>query len=312
MREKIITIVLLLFISPIIHAQKNKSFTLSSPDGNIQLKVDPLSGGKLQWTATHQSQTIIAHSAISLRLQNGEVLGDNAQIVSSKNEKINNKIAALHYKKDTVEDNCNQLTLNCKGDYGIIFRVYNDGVAYKFFTKKKDSIIIHSEEANFNFTDDDSAFIPYSNNPHNSDKYECSFENTYQHIKLSQFIKDTVAFAPVLVELANNKKAVITEADLEDYPGMFLTNGKTPNGLSGDFAPYPLEEKQGGHNSLQSFVMKREEYIAKTQGTRSFPWRVVIISTSDKDLLNNDMVYRLASPSKVEDVSWIKPGKVAW
>jgi len=310
MRKKILQPVLILFISSLVHAQKSKSFNITSPDGNIQLKVG--AGSKLQWSVTHQSQAIIAPSSISLKLQSGEVLGDNAQITSSKNEKVNNKIAALNYKKDTVEDNYTQLTLNCNGDYGVIFRAYNDGVAYRFFTKKKDSIIIQSEEADFNFTDDEYAYIPYSNQPHNHDKYECSFENTYQHIKLSQFVKDTVAFAPVLVELANNKKAVITEADLEDYPGMFLTNGKILTGLSGDFAPYVLEDKQGGHNDLQAYVTKRADYIARTNGTRSFPWRVVVISTNDKDLLNNDMVYRLASPSRVEDVSWIKPGKVAW
>jgi len=310
MRKKILQPVLILFISSLVHAQKSKSFNITSPDGNIQLKVG--AGSKLQWSVTHQSQAIIAPSSISLKLQSGEVLGDNAQITSSKNEKVNNKIAALNYKKDTVEDDYTQLTLNCNGDYGVIFRAYNDGVAYRFFTKKKDSIIIQSEEADFNFTDDEYAYIPYSNQPHNHDKYECSFENTYQHIKLSQFVKDTVAFAPVLVELANNKKAVITEADLEDYPGMFLTNGKILTGLSGDFAPYVLEDKQGGHNNLQAYVTKRADYIARTNGTRSFPWRVVVISTSDKDLLNNDMVYRLASPSRVEDVSWIKPGKVAW
>ena len=310
MRKKILQPVLILFISSLVHAQKSKSFNITSPDGNIQLKVG--AGSKLQWSVTHQSQAIIAPSSISLKLQSGEVLGDNAQITSSKNEKVNNKIAALNYKKDTVEDNYTQLTLNCNGDYGVIFRAYNDGVAYRFFTKKNDSIIIQSEEADFNFTDDEYAYIPYSNQPHNHDKYECSFENTYQHIKLSQFVKDTVAFAPVLVELANNKKAVITETDLEDYPGMFLTNGKILTGLSGDFAPYVLEDKQGGHNNLQAYVTKRADYIARTNGTRSFPWRVVVISTSDKDLLNNDMVYRLASPSRVEDVSWIKPGKVAW
>ena len=310
MRKKILQPVLILFISSLVHAQKSKSFNITSPDGNIQLKVG--AGSKLQWSVTHQSQAIIAPSSISLKLQSGEVLGDNAQITSSKNEKVNNKIAALNYKKDTVEDDYTQLTLNCNGDYGVIFRAYNDGVAYRFFTKKNDSIIIQSEEADFNFTDDEYAYIPYSNQPHNHDKYECSFENTYQHIKLSQFVKDTVAFAPVLVELANNKKAVITEADLEDYPGMFLTNGKILTGLSGDFAPYVLEDKQGGHNNLQAYVTKRADYIARTNGTRSFPWRVVVISTNDKDLLNNDMVYRLASPSRVEDVSWIKPGKVAW
>ena len=171
MRKKILQPVLILFISSLVHAQKSKSFNITSPDGNIQLKVG--AGSKLQWSVTHQSQAIIAPSSISLKLQSGEVLGDNAQITSSKNEKVNNKIAALNYKKDTVEDNYTQLTLNCNGDYGVIFRAYNDGVAYRFFTKKKDSIIIQSEEADFNFTDDEYAYIPYSNQPHNHAIQKC-------------------------------------------------------------------------------------------------------------------------------------------
>jgi alpha-glucosidase len=174
MKCKFLQLILVLIIAvSTLHAQKSKSFTLSSPDGNIQLKIE--AGDKLQWSVVHQSTTVIAPSSISLQLQGGETLGDNAKITSSKTEKINSKIAAMHYKKDTITDNYNQLTMNCKGDYGTIFRAYNDGVAYRFFTKKKDSIIVQSEEANFNFADDDSAFIPYANNPHNGDKYECSF-----------------------------------------------------------------------------------------------------------------------------------------
>ena len=298
-----------------LNSKAQKNFTILSPDGAIQLKVE--AGKKLQWSVSHQSQVVIAPSSISLTLQNGEVLGADPKIrtlpsIGAKSENIETKITALNYKKDIVEDHCNQLTLDCKGDYGVIFRVYNDGVAYRFFTKRKDSLIVKSEEANFNFASDDSVYVPYSNDPHNKDKYQCSFENTYQHIKLSHFVKDTVAFAPVLVEVAENKKAVITEADLEEYPGMFLTNGKTANGLRGDFAPYVLADLQNERNPVQALVTKRADYIAKTSGTRNFPWRVVIISTNDKDLLNNDMVYRLASPSRVADASWIKPGKVAW
>jgi len=305
----------LTFSLAVFNSNAQKNFMMLSPDGAIQLTVE--AGKKLQWSVTHQSQVIIAPSSISLTLQTGEVLGADPKIrtlpsIGAKSESINNKVAALNYKKNVVEDHCNQLTLDCKGDYGVIFRVYNDGVAYRFFTKRKDSLVIRSEEANFNFSGDDSAYIPYSNDPHNKDKYQCSFENTYQHIKLSQFVKDTVAFAPVLVELANNKKAVITEADLEEYPGMFLTNEKTANGLSGDFAPYVLADLQNERNPVQALVTKRANYIARVSGTRNFPWRVVIISTNDKDLLNSDMVYRLAPTSRVPDVSWIKPGKVAW
>ncbi|HEY2728124.1 MAG TPA: glycoside hydrolase family 97 catalytic domain-containing protein, partial [Parafilimonas sp.] len=105
---------------------------------------------------------------------------------------------------------------------------------------------------------------------------------------------------------------LITEADLEEFPGMFVTNATNGFGLRADHAPYALEQMQNERNPVQALVTKRADYIAKTQGTRNFPWRVVIISNNDKDLLNNDMVYRLASPNRVNDVSWIKPGKVAW
>lgn len=310
---KLLQKVSMLFISIVVanvgNAQKTKSFTIFSPDGNLNLNIN--TGASVQWSVKRGAQVIITPSEISMHLVGGEVIGENLRIISTKVESIRRKIATLNYKKDTINDNYNQLTIQCK-DYGIIFRAYNDGVAYRFLMNKKDSVVVESEEANFNFADDDSAFIPYSNDPHNHDKYECSFENTYRHIKLSEFVKDTVAFAPVLVELSGNIKTVITEADLEDYPGMFLTNGHSATGLRGDFAPYVLEQRQNEDNPVQSLVTKRADYIAKTKGNRKFPWRIVIVSAADRELLNNDMVYRLASPSRIEDVSWIKPGKVAW
>ena len=98
---------------------------------------------------------------------------------------------------------------------------------------------------------------------------------------------------------------------MEDYPGMFV-NGTGNNSLQSEFAPYALEEKQGGFNKLNMMVTKRAPYIAKTEGTRSFPRRAVIISNNNAELLNNDMVQKRAAPSRIADVSWIKPGKVTW
>lgn len=293
----------------LLFGQKNQSYEFNSPDGKITIKVE--AAQKLQWSVIHNSQPIISPSAIALKLKDGIVLGDNAKVSSAKTDKVNNTFKALNYKKELIEDTYNQLTLNFKGNFGVIFRAYNDGVAYRFFTLKKGVITIENEEANFNFPADYKIYIPYSNDPA-EDKYQISFENTYQYVKLSEVIKDTVAFAPVLVEYPDGVKAAITEADLEDYPGLFLRSGNQKFSLSGEFAAYPMEEKQGGYNNLQSLVIRRADFIAKTEGKRNFPWRVVIISEEDKQLLNNDMVYKLASPSRIKDTSWIMPGKVAW
>ena len=300
---------LLLGVNSALIAQNDQTFTIESPDSGIVLKVNL--DENIHLSVSKNSQPVISPSRIAMNLKSGETLGAKPQLLDSEQKAVRDSIDAINYKKDVIEDHYNELVLRFKDDYGLVFRAYNSGVAYRFVTSKKGEITVNFEEVNFNFPEDHMIYIPYANDPQH-DVYQISFENLYQHIPLSEIDKDTVAFAPVLVELPNGIKAGITEADLESYPGMFLKAGDKNFSLKGDFANYPLAEVQGGHNDLQSFVTERADYIARTSGTRQFPWRVVIISEEDKELLNNDMVYKLAAPSRIEDVSWIEPGKVAW
>ena len=310
-RFSFIFLIIILGSMPLLHAQKNKVFQVSSPDGSITVRVEAES--KLLWSVKHRDQQIIAPSAIGLQLENGEVLGDNPKVTSSKMEKVKKEITPINYKKAVIPDEYNQLTIRCKGDFGLLLRVYNDGVAYRIFISRKEDVIIKNEDVNFNFTEDHNAFIPFVKDLRGKDIYINSFEALYKEANLSKFNMDTLAFLPLLVDVGNEKKVVVLEADLEDYPGMFINiNKETRKGLVGEFAPYPLEEEQGGFNKLNLMVTKRADYIARTKGTRSFPWRAIVISQSDKELLNNDLVQKLAAPPRIADVSWIKPGKVAW
>jgi alpha-glucosidase len=208
-----------------------------------------------------------------------------------------------------VSDVCTQITLNCKGNYGIIFRVYDDAVAYRFFTKLPGEIFIKYEEANFNFTEDHKAFIPIQWDYRDGKNFNSSFEALYREINLSKFPKDSLAFLPVLVDAGQNIKVEVLEADLENYPGMYLDLNETGKGFKGVYAPYPLETYVKGINIIPT---RRADYIARTDGTRSFPWRAVVISEQDKDLLNCDIVQKLASPCRIADISWIKAGQVSW
>lgn len=291
-----------------LSAQQSSGYQLTSPNGKLKISVHVEKD--IKWSVNYNDQPVITPSSIAMHLQDG-IWGENPKLRSSKSEKIDRKIDAINYKKDIIEDRYEQLTLNFRGGYGLHFRAYDDGAAYRFFSEKRGDITVEHEQANFNFPEDYRIYIPYANDPV-QDVYQISFENSYHYILLSEVKKDTVAFAPVLVELPNGIKAAITESDLESYPGMFLKAGEQAFSLEGDFARFPLEEQQGGHNNLQSYVMKRAGYMAKTRGTRTFPWRTIIISDDDKDLLNNDMVYKLAAPSRIKDISWIAPGKVAW
>jgi alpha-glucosidase len=307
MRLRILPLLCLLPAVTVTQAQTPKIFHVKSPDGKIDLTVS--AGKTIEWSVNHEETQVILPSSVSLLLGDGMVLGSDASVKSAKPVSVSQDISTPIYKKSKVSDQYNGLILTFKGDYGLIFRAYDDGVAYRFFTSKSYNITIASEEANFNFKDDDKAFLPFVNDYRNHDKFNTSFESLYDHLNISAIKKDTLAFMPVLVDLGNGKKAALLEADLQDYPGMYLTPGTGGHNLHGVFAPYPLEERM---TTLNYVVDKRADYIAKTNGIHTFPWRVVVISTEDKQLANNDMMQRLAQPSKITDLSWIKPGKVAW
>jgi alpha-glucosidase len=307
MKTKLFALILLLLCPVMIYAQKKWSLEVKSPGSSIVLKLE--SGAKMFWSVQHKGRQIIEPSAISLSLQSGEVLGDNAKISTPKIEKVNNSFKAINYRKAVVSDVCTQITLNCKGNYGIIFRVYDDAVAYRFFTKLPGEIFIKYEEANFNFTEDHKAFIPIQWDYRDGKNFNSSFEALYREINLSKFPKDSLAFLPVLVDAGQNIKVEVLEADLENYPGMYLDLNETGKGFKGVYAPYPLETYVKGINIIPT---RRADYIARTDGTRSFPWRAVVISEQDKDLLNCDIVQKLASPCRIADISWIKAGQVSW
>ena len=307
------TILVLLCFAFGARSQKNKMYQLQSPDGKISISIT--ASPDLSWSVKHENTTVLLPSALSMELAGGEVLGKRTAVASAKTATVNNTIPALLYKKSSVQDHYNQLQLQFKNKYSVIFRAYNDGVAYRFVTDRKDSLVISRENAVFNFDQDYKAFLPYVRDPRfDRDLFQTSFESLYEEIPLSQFAPDTLAFLPALVQLAGNKKALILEADLENYPGLYLRkNRSAANSLEGVQAPYPVAEVLGGNVGGRNYIVtSRANYIAHTGGRRNFPWRALVFSTADKDLLNNDLVYKLASPSRINETSWIRPGKVAW
>ncbi|NDV60012.1 glycoside hydrolase family 97 protein [Bacteroides sp. 519] len=311
MKKRKIILLLTCFCSIIAFAQKQ--FTVTSPNGRINTTVSLYE--KLTYTITHDGQLVLDASPITLTLSDGEVWGENPKLSGSKKQRVSATIPSPFYRKSEIKDEYNELTLNFRGRWGVEFRVYDDGVAYRFVSQRKRPFTIAGEEVVYNFGKDVEASVPYVQVGADGD-YESqffnSFENTYTTAQISQLNKERLMFLPLVADVGNGKKLLVTESDLESYPGLYLTNAKGKHTLSGVFAAYPKAAEQGGHNMLQFQVTEREDYIAKVEEPRTFPWRAAIISTSDKELADSDMTYKLASPSRIADTSWIKPGKVAW
>jgi alpha-glucosidase len=293
-----------------------KQYTLQSPEKNITVTIE--AGQQLTYAVMHGNTCVLSPSPIGMKLADGTQLGTKPVVKSAKTCSVNQMLPSPLYKRAEIPEVYNELTLTLKGNYKVVFRAYNEGVAYRFVTDFRKPIIIESETADFNFDADYQALVPYvlrragQEGDLITQQFYNSFENTYTHTPLSQMDPEKLAFLPLLVELKDGKKAVITEADLESFPGLYLRNAEGGNGLSAVHAGYPKVEEQGGHNNLQYIVKERENYIATTDGQRNFPWRCIVISEKDGELADSDMVYLLASPCRLDDISWIQPGKVAW
>ena len=300
-----------LFLMGAIPSIAQKNYQVQSP--NRDIKVEVTVADKVTF-AIVQDHSEVMNSAVSMTLQGGEVLGANPKVLKVTKTSVDKEIPSPFYKKDVVKDIYNEMQISFRGNYGLVFRVYNDGVAYRFTTKRKEPIVIADEEAVYNFPSDYKTFTAYVNStkPTFEEQFFNSFEQPYANETITGLNDKRLKILPLLVDLGDGRKICITEADLEDFPGMFLNNETGKPSLKAVHAPYPKVKEQGGHNQLQMLVKERENYIAKTSGTRSFPWRAFIISRNDKELADCDMVYRLASPSRVNDISWIKPRKVAW
>jgi len=303
--QKILASIIFLLTFGFTHAVNKKE--ILSPDGKIKLIVEAKE--HLSYSVTYENRIILLPSVIDLTLENGTAISGNIEFKKTTTRGNNSVIISpVPEKRTNIPDVYNELVIRFKTPFSVAFRVYNDGVAYRFQSHFKDSIVISRETATFNFPAAHPIYYPEVVKRDNADAYHTSFEEPYKFKTLDSLTQNNLCFTPVLVAPAYGPKVIITESDLEDYPGMFIT-GNGNNSLTGRFAPYPLEEKVGEGEFPQAIVTKRAEFIAKTKGNRSFPWRVVLIAASDKELPANDLVYRLASPSRVSDVSWIKPGK---
>lgn len=292
-----------------VTVQAQKQFHLASPNGKLNSTITV--GDKLTYDIKCNGQQVLADSPLSMTLEDGTIWGEKPKLAGSIRKEVDKMIDSPFYRSSRLRDYYCSLTLNFKKGWSVEFRAYNEGVAYRFVNQLKQPFNVVGEEVEFRFPGDRAATVPYVV-PRSEDLFYSAFENTYITADISELDKEKLMFLPLIVDAGKGMKVCITESDLENYPGLYLSTAKGGNRLTGVHAAYPKTKEQGGHNNLQMLVREREAFIAKVNGARTFPWRMAIVTTNDKELAENNMTYLLGSPSRISDISWIKPGKVAW
>lgn len=310
-RASIILLVLLVCCLNFNPSQAADTLFVASPSKNIRVGV--WQDAQLNYAVWHDQRMIISPSLIDMQVEGkGTMANEKNKILSHRITQVISTIdVPVPEKRKQIKDHYHQLQISFKQPYTLEVRVYDDGFAYRIGTSFKDSIIIRNELGKINFPQSASAFIPVVTKRDNLDEYHTSFEELYQLLPLKDVRKEMIGYSPVLVMPDNSSlpRIGITESDLEDYPGMFF-GGTADNSLIGIYAGYPAEERLVEGEFPQMVVSKRADFIAKTKGKRTYPWRVFIVAEHDKDLPSSDMVYRLASPSRLQNTDWIKPGNL--
>lgn len=277
-------------------AGQTATYQVQSPDQRLQLIVD--CAQEIELSVQHEGQALLHPSVISMQIQDGPALGKQAVVKSAQRRSVDRVIEPLVKEKQAaIRDHFAELRLTFEQDYALCLRAYNNGVAYRWETKLADPVIIEDEQAVLHLAGQDRVHFTKDT------RFQSDYEKPYVQKPIAAMSEDDFAGLPFLIETAQGPKLLLAESDLRDYPGLWLRGGDS-NALQAVFPRRPQALNENG--SVQS----RQDHLARTEGTRTFPWRIVAVASKDEDLLLNQLVYQLAEPLQIDDPSWIEPGQV--
>lgn len=307
-RTQTLGVVIMALVALIASPASAKEYTLQSPSKRLTLTVDVAT--QTTYRLAVDGVEVVAPSTIALRLGDGRTLGTEAKVRKVLRGEVKENIPAPLHRTPMVEDHYNFLTLQMKGGWSVEWRAYDEGVAYRICTSLKGEIAVAEEVVEWRMSEDWPLVIPYCRPK--ADKHESSFESQYTWEPVSKAKEHTeLAFLPVLVDVGEHGKLLLMEADVEDYPGLFVSATDGGLSLKGFGTPLPTDfhKNKTGAKRPNGY---HPDKIAVTSGTRTFPWRIIGWAEEDKYLPTNEMVYRLGAPSRLADTSWIKAGRSAW
>lgn len=284
------------------NAMAAKSFELKSPSGEVSVTVDI--GEQIRYSVYGGGKPLLTDSSLALCLREG-TLGDKPHLTGHKASPVNRTFRpVVAFKFEEIRDRCNMLRLDFRGGWAVEFRAYDDGMAYRFVTALRHDIEVLSEKVAIRFPDNYTAVVQQPGG------FKTAYEEPYSLIETNGWKPgDPMSVLPVLIDTRQGYKLLLSESALSDYPCMFL-EGDGANGMKGTFPKVPLAYEESGDRSMR--ILQEADYIARTKGTRAFPWRYFVIAKDDGQLIENTMTARLAEQQAIVDTSWIEPGQVSW
>ncbi|PIE49709.1 MAG: alpha-glucosidase [Flavobacteriales bacterium] len=281
-----------------------QNIEVKSPDERLSINIEI--GDAIKWSVKKNEKTALDNVEVAMKV-NTKQYGVRPKLQSKKERRKNEVIEpVVPFKNKVVANKFNELVLKFKGNYSLEFRVYNEGVAYRWITNQNGEIKVYDETVNIKFSKGTTSYLPVEESTYSH------YEREYIYTNLDTVSSATFASLPLLWENKNGIKVLFSEADLYDYPNLFL-EAPYANALRSKFPKAVLEvEPYPSMPDRKEQITAKADYIALTTGKRSFPWRFFVIAEDDKAFLETNMVLKLSRPLALKETNWIHPGKVAW
>ena len=264
---------------------------LTSPDGKLAITVAEDQG--LNYRVEVDGKTVVTKSQLGLEFQDGTRLGREVTLTKAERKRHEGSWENPLGQRRKIHDHWNQMRLTfheagaTSRTFGLIVRAYDDGVAFRYDLPAASGLghfVLTNELTEFHFAEDGRCWF--------GEESSCA-ENHYPEARLSTIPPNKQNTLPLLVETPAALVA-IAEADLLDWAGMFTTGTGSP--IVG----------------VKLAVRKDRHGLVVSDAPRMSPWRVLMVGRTAAELFNSDLISNLATPNRLGDIPWVKPGACAW
>ncbi len=294
----------------VIHGVRaDQSLNLFSPDGRIRLGVDMRDNGDITYTVVYKGKTVIGSSGLGFKLNAPNVSLAKFSLLSADSSVTDETWKPVWGEQGSIRNNYKQLLLRLqdKGGSGIsvniIFRVFNDGMAFRYEFPKQDKLnhfIVGDELSQFAMTGNHKAFwIPGDYDANEFAYYTTNLSDVdatgggkAQEIHAKTFFDKNAVQTPLMMKTSDGLYINLHEASLVNYPAMNLVLDKS----SFTFTSHLVPDAPGNRAYLQTPAVT--------------PWRTIVVSDKATDILASKLILNLNEPSKISDPSWIRPQKM--
>jgi len=276
--------------------------TLQSPDKKLELIFDLPDSTRhaISFEVSYNNNPVITSAILELTLKNQPVIKNNFRILAINQQEQNKTWQRVWGKRKNVVDRYNELIIELqekrklKRRINLIFRAYNDGLAFRYelpIQQHIDSIILTNEKLVYGFNDNHEIWGSFW------DSFNISQEKEFIKTNISAVKPQNILGTPLLVKPAENVWLAMMEADITDWAASGYT------------------ACENYYNSIAlkpSYRIDDTMVITRTHEQRMSPWQVLMMADRPIRFIESDILQNLNEPCKIDDVSWIKPGMAAW